>query len=139
MLVCGLLARQYVRPSLCHLGLCNLVYAAPWCPPPGCVNIHPHPSTLTATSHSAAPELFCLSCVDWRSLLLPPSPRPTQTPTLTLCREMRSLLRRYPDFPDMRAALAAAQWAAGREGDAETNWQRVEDPRWVQGGRASCC
>jgi hypothetical protein len=44
---------------------------------------------------------------------------------------MRSLLRRYPDFPDMRAALAAAQWAAGREGDAETNWERVEDPRWV--------
>lgn len=44
-------------------------------------------------------------------------------------REMRTLLRRYPDFPDMRAALAAAQWAAGREGDAETNWQRVEDPR----------
>lgn len=40
-------------------------------------------------------------------------------------------MRRYPDFPDMRAALAAAQWAAGREGDAETNWQRVEDPRWV--------
>jgi hypothetical protein len=31
----------------------------------------------------------------------------------------------------MRAALAAAQWAAGREGDAETNWERVEDPRWV--------
>lgn len=47
---------------------------------------------------------------------------------------MRSLLRRYPDFPDMRAALTAAQWAAGREGDAETNWQRVEDPRWVM-----CC
>lgn len=45
-------------------------------------------------------------------------------------REMRSLLRRYPDFPDMRAALAAAQWAAGREGDAETNWQRVEDIRY---------
>lgn len=45
---------------------------------------------------------------------------------------MRTLLRRYPDFPDMRAALAAAQWAAGREGDAETNWQRVEDPRWVR-------
>ncbi|KAF6263949.1 hypothetical protein COO60DRAFT_1488071 [Scenedesmus sp. NREL 46B-D3] len=45
-------------------------------------------------------------------------------------REMRTLLRRYPDFPDMRAALAAAQWAAGREGDAETNWERVEDPRY---------
>lgn len=45
-------------------------------------------------------------------------------------REMRTLLRRYPDFDDMRAALAAAQWAAGREGDAETNWERVEDPRY---------
>jgi hypothetical protein len=55
------------------------------------------------------------------------------------CREMRTLLRRYPDFPDMRAALAAAQWAAGREGDAETNWQRVEDPRWVIGhGQLGC-
>jgi predicted 2-oxoglutarate/Fe(II)-dependent dioxygenase YbiX len=42
---------------------------------------------------------------------------------------MRTLLRRYSDFPDMRAALAAAQWAAGREGDAETQWTRVEDPR----------
>lgn len=49
-------------------------------------------------------------------------------------REMRALLRRYPDFPDMRAALAAAQWAAGREGDAETNWQRVEDPRYKDMG-----
>lgn len=54
------------------------------------------------------------------------------------CREMRSLLRRYPDFPDMRAALAAAQWAAGREGDAETNWQRVEDIRCVSLFRTSC-
>jgi len=28
-------------------------------------------------------------------------------------KELRSLLRRYPDFSDARAALAAALWAAG--------------------------
>ncbi len=35
---------------------------------------------------------------------------------------MRSLLRRYPDFTDMRAALAGALWSIGKEGDAENNW-----------------
>lgn len=45
-------------------------------------------------------------------------------------RQMRSLLRRYPDFDDMRAALALALWEIGKLGDAETNWQRVEDPRY---------
>lgn len=45
-------------------------------------------------------------------------------------RQMRTLLRRYPDFNDMRAALAAALWAAGKEGEAETTWARVDDPRW---------
>jgi len=45
-------------------------------------------------------------------------------------REMRTLLRRYPDFPDMRAALAAALWSEGLEGQAESNWQRVDDPRY---------
>lgn len=45
-------------------------------------------------------------------------------------REMRTLLRRYMDFPDMRAALAAALWGSGREADAENNWQRVDDPRY---------
>ncbi|KAK9817700.1 hypothetical protein WJX72_000888 [[Myrmecia] bisecta] len=45
-------------------------------------------------------------------------------------REMRTLLRRYPDFDDMRAALAAALWEADKLGDAETNWGRVGDPRY---------
>lgn len=45
-------------------------------------------------------------------------------------REMRSLLRRYPDFPDMRAALTAALWDIGKGGDAETNYQRLNDPRY---------
>jgi hypothetical protein len=55
-------------------------------------------------------------------------------------RQMRTLLRRYPDFVDVRAALAAALWAVGKEGDAETTWARVEDPRyrdvaWLAGQR----
>jgi len=37
-------------------------------------------------------------------------------------REMRALLRKYPDFPDTRAALTAALWSLGKEADAETNW-----------------
>lgn len=45
-------------------------------------------------------------------------------------RTMKSLLRRYPDFPDMRAALTAASWRAGELGEAESNWSRVEDPRY---------
>lgn len=45
-------------------------------------------------------------------------------------KEMRALLRRYPDFPDTRAALVAALWSVGKEADAETNWQRVSDPRY---------
>ncbi|KAF8066180.1 ULP1A [Scenedesmus sp. PABB004] len=45
-------------------------------------------------------------------------------------RQMRSLLRRYPDFVDMRAALAGSLWAAGLEGAAESEWERVDDPRY---------
>jgi tetratricopeptide (TPR) repeat protein len=37
-------------------------------------------------------------------------------------REMRTLLRRYPDFADTRAALTAALWSVGKEADAESNW-----------------
>lgn len=44
----------------------------------------------------------------------------------------RSLLRRYPDFDDMRAALALALWEIGKLGDAETNWGRVDDVRCIQ-------
>lgn len=51
-----------------------------------------------------------------------------------------TLLRRYADFDDMRAALAAALYALGFPGDAETQWLRVEDPRykdarWLAGER----
>lgn len=37
-------------------------------------------------------------------------------------KEMRALLRRYPTFTDMRAGLAAALWAEGLEGQAESQW-----------------
>jgi tetratricopeptide (TPR) repeat protein len=40
-------------------------------------------------------------------------------------REMRALLRRYPDFPDTRAALTAALWSIGKEVEAETNWRAL--------------
>ncbi len=43
---------------------------------------------------------------------------------------LRSLLRKYPNFPDMRAALAAALWGVGEEAKAESEWQRVDDPRY---------
>jgi hypothetical protein len=35
---------------------------------------------------------------------------------------MRTLLRRYPDFNEVRAALAGALWSIGKEGDAESQW-----------------
>lgn len=40
----------------------------------------------------------------------------------TVLRGLRSLLRRYPDYDDMRAALALTLWDIGKLGDAETNW-----------------
>ena len=65
------------------------------------------------------PACQCPSC--------PPGPR-------------RSLLRKYPNFDDMRAALAGALWEAGLQAEAEAEWQRVEDPRyrsraWLRGER----
>lgn len=48
----------------------------------------------------------------------------------TSMREMRAVLRKYPDFPDTRAALTAALWSIGKEAEAETNWQRVDDIRY---------
>ena len=45
-------------------------------------------------------------------------------------REMEALIRRYPDFSDMRAALAAAQWNSGKPGIAEENLERVDDIRY---------
>ena len=45
-------------------------------------------------------------------------------------REMESLLRKYPDFADMRAALASALWIKGNQAAAEEAFQRVDDIRY---------
>ena len=45
-------------------------------------------------------------------------------------REMRALLRKYPGFDDMRAALAAALWVEGERALAENEWLRVGDARY---------
>ncbi|MCW6037403.1 tetratricopeptide repeat protein [Spirulina subsalsa FACHB-351] len=54
-------------------------------------------------------------------------------------RMMRNLVRKYPMFPDMRAALTAALWEQGQQGEAESNWvatvgmdQRYQDIEWVK-------
>jgi tetratricopeptide (TPR) repeat protein len=55
-------------------------------------------------------------------------------------KQLRTLLRKYPDFADARAALAAALWEAGLQAQAEEEWGRVNDPRyrdlsWLQANR----
>jgi tetratricopeptide (TPR) repeat protein len=46
-------------------------------------------------------------------------------------KEFRRLLRRYPDFDDARAALAAILWVRGEDrAAAEDQWLRVADPRY---------
>lgn len=45
-------------------------------------------------------------------------------------RNFRTLLRRYPEFPDVRAALVAGLWKLGMEEEAETEWTRVDDARY---------
>ena len=53
-------------------------------------------------------------------------------------RNMRNLVRKYPMYTDMRAALAAALWVEGQQGEAESNWvaavgldNRYQDLDWV--------
>ena len=48
-------------------------------------------------------------------------------------RLMRALVRKYPKFPDMRAALSAILWVQGRQGEAESHWVAVQglDPRYA--------
>ena len=54
---------------------------------------------------------------------------------------LKTLLRRYPDFDDARAALAAILWVGGEDrAAAEEQWLRVGDPRyrdraWLAGDR----
>ena len=54
-------------------------------------------------------------------------------------RNMRNLVRKYPMYSDMRAALAAALWAEGQQGEAESNWvaaigldNRYQDLNWLE-------
>ena len=54
-------------------------------------------------------------------------------------RNMRNLVRKYPMYSDMRAALAAALWVEGQQGEAESNWvaavgldNRYQDLEWIE-------
>ncbi|PSO64434.1 MAG: hypothetical protein BRC38_11550 [Cyanobacteria bacterium QH_6_48_35] len=54
-------------------------------------------------------------------------------------RKMRNLVRKYPMFPDMRAALSAVLWEQGDQGEAESNWvaamgidSRYQNLDWVE-------
>lgn len=54
-------------------------------------------------------------------------------------RNMRNLVRKYPMYSDMRAALAAALWVDGQQGEAESNWvaavgldNRYQDLEWIE-------
>ena len=54
-------------------------------------------------------------------------------------RNMRNLVRKYPMYSDMRAALAATLWVEGKQGEAESNWvaavgldSRYQDLDWIE-------
>jgi tetratricopeptide (TPR) repeat protein len=54
-------------------------------------------------------------------------------------RNMRNLVRKYPMYSDMRAALAATLWVEGKQGEAESNWvaavgldNRYQDLEWIK-------
>jgi tetratricopeptide (TPR) repeat protein len=54
-------------------------------------------------------------------------------------REMRNIARKYSKFADVRAALTAAYWVNGEQGEAESNWvaaygldSRYKDIDWVK-------
>lgn len=55
---------------------------------------------------------------------------------------MKSLVRKYPNFADMRAALTAVLWEQGQRGEAESNWvavvgldSRYKNVSWVKNVR----
>ena len=47
-------------------------------------------------------------------------------------KELKNLIRRYPNFADARASLTALNWSKGLSGQAESNWISVIelDPRY---------
>ena len=53
-------------------------------------------------------------------------------------RQLRNLVRKYPMFPDVRAAMTAVLWVDGKQGEAESNWvaavgldNRYQNLDWV--------
>jgi len=42
-------------------------------------------------------------------------------------KELKKLIRRYPNFADARAALTALSWHQGKSGKAESNWIAVTE------------
>lgn len=43
----------------------------------------------------------------------------------------KNILRKDPDFLDVRCALTAFSWAAGNRAAAEDEWQRLQDSQGV--------
>ena len=92
-----------VRQMRCVLS-CHPAWTActaPCIPPPPPPS-HTHPPTHTSTPHAHPSHPYACS----------------------------TLLRKYPYFDDMHAALAAALWEGGQAGPAEEEWGRVRDPRY---------
>jgi tetratricopeptide (TPR) repeat protein len=59
--------------------------------------------------------------------------------TQAALRVLRSVVRKYPNFADARAALTAGLWNAAKRGEAESQWvavmgldRRYEDVDWVR-------
>ncbi len=57
-------------------------------------------------------------------------------------QQMKNIARKYPLFPDIRAALTAVLWQKGLKGEAESNWvatvgmdRRYQDLDWVKNNR----
>jgi len=58
--------------------------------------------------------------------------------TAAATRSLRNLVRKYPQFVDARAALTAALWVQGNQGEAESQWvsvtgldRRYQNLQWV--------
>ena len=59
--------------------------------------------------------------------------------TQAALRVLRAVVRKYPNFPDARAALTAGLWADGQRGEAESQWvavvgldKRYQDIDWIR-------
>lgn len=50
-------------------------------------------------------------------------------------RQVQTLLRRDPNFLDMRCALTAMLWSVGKETEAESAWQELQSLNDGLGGK----